>query len=133
MSMSNISTVQSLYGAFSQGEIGRIVEAMDPNCTWESVGRTSDFPTLGPRKGRGEVQVFFDAVAQHESFSEFSPKEFFAVGDKVFVLGHYALTVKRTGKRIASDWVHIFTFRGSQVAEFREFTDTAKFAEAFRS
>jgi ketosteroid isomerase-like protein len=132
MSHANVDLVQNLYAAFLRGDVLTIVRAMDPNGTWESVGRSSDFPTLGVRKGRGEVQSFFDAVSQHEDFSDFSPKEFHAVGDKVFVLGHYAMTVKKTGKPIASDWIHIFTIRGGQVAAFREFTDTAKLAEAYR-
>src|SRR5712692_9592473 len=107
MSNANVAMVQTLYAAFLRGDVLTIVRAMDPNCTWESVGRTSDFPTLGARKGRGEVQSFFDAVSQHLNFSEFSPQEFHAVGDKVFVLGHYAMTVTKTGKPLASDWVHI--------------------------
>ena len=132
MPKSNVALVQSLYAAFGRGDIATIVQAMDPNCTWEIVGRTSDFPTLGARKGRGQVQSFFDGLSQHLDYSEFSPREFYAVDDKVFVLGHSTTTVKKTGRPFVSDWVHIFTVRGTQVAAFREFTDTAKVAEAYR-
>ena len=80
-------------------------------------GRASDFPTFGPRKGQAGVQEFFTLVGSNLDFSEFSPKEFYAVGDKVFVLGHYAMTVKKTGKAMASDWVHIFTVAGGKVTD----------------
>jgi ketosteroid isomerase-like protein len=48
------------------------------------------------------------------------------------VLGHYDGTVKKNGKRADSDWVHVFTVKDGKVVHFREFTDTAKFADAWR-
>ena len=129
----NVALVKSVYAAFGKGDIATIVAAVTADIDWESVGRPSDVPTLGPRKGQAAVQEFFNIVGSSYTFSEFSPKEFYAVGDKVFVLGHYAMTVKKTGKVIESDWVHIFTFAGAKVKMFREFLDTARAAEAFRS
>ena len=41
--------------------------------------------------------------------------------------------MRKTGRSVASDWVHIFTVRDGKVVAFREFTDTAQFAEAFRA
>jgi ketosteroid isomerase-like protein len=105
---------------------------MAPDSTWETVGRPAEYPTFGPRKGQAGVKGFFDTVGQHLDFSEFSPKEFYTNGDKVFVLGHYAFKVKKTGKPVASDWIHIFTIRNDKVTAFREFMDTATAAEAYR-
>ena len=132
MNNANLALVQDLYAAFGRGDIAVIFGALDPNCRWEAVGRTSDFPTLGARKGRGAVQGFFDGLQQHLNLSEFSPREFLVADDKVVVLGHWAVTVKRTGRAMASDWVHVFTLRGGQVVGFRAFSDTAKLAEAWR-
>ena len=78
------------------------------------------------------MQGFFASVAEHLDFSEFTPKEFYPSGDKVFVLGRYAMTVKKTGLPMASDWCHIFTIREGRVTAFHEFTDTAQVAEAYR-
>jgi hypothetical protein len=77
------------------------------------------------------VQAFFDELAKLQDFSEFSPREFFSAGDKVFVLGHYAATMRKNGRKAASDWIHIFTVRGGKVTAFLEFTDTAEFARAW--
>jgi uncharacterized protein len=129
----NVSLVKSLYAAFGKNDIATIVAALTPEVTWEAVGRASDAPTFGPRKGPAAVQEFFSLVGASYTFSEFSPKEFHPVGDKVFVLGHYAMTIKKTGKAMASDWVHIFTIVGGKVTMFREFLDTARAAEAFRA
>jgi ketosteroid isomerase-like protein len=129
----NIALVKSLYAAFGKGDTASIVAAAAPNVDWETVGRASDVPTFGPRKGPAAVQEFFKLVGASYTFSEFAPKEFYPIGDKVFVLGHYTMTVKKTGKAMASDWVHIFTIAGGKVVMFREFLDTARAAEAFRS
>jgi len=127
-----ISLVKSLYAAFGKGEVATIVSATTADVVWESVGRSSDFPSFGVRKGQAGVQEFFNIVGGGLSFSDFSPKEFYALGDKVFVLGHYAYTVKKTGKSAESDWIHVFTIADGKVRSFREFSDTARGAEANR-
>ena len=78
------------------------------------------------------MQEFFKTVAENEEFADFSPREFYAVEDKVFVLGSYRLKLKKNGKPIASEWVHVFTLKDGKVSRFREHTDTAQFAEAYR-
>jgi uncharacterized protein len=103
-----------------------------PDVAWECVGRTTDYPGFGPRQGQNAVKDFFAFNDQNLAFTEFSPKEFYAVDDKVFVLGRYALTMKKNGRKHESDWVHVFTVRDGKVVEFREFSDTAQAAEAFR-
>jgi len=133
MSNANIAHVQSMYAAFGRGDVATILAGASPDIDWESVGRASDFPALGRRKGTKEVQDFFKVVAENEDFSDFSPREFYAVDDKVFVLGSYTLKLKKTGKSVASEWVHVFTLNSGKVTRFREHTDTAQFAEAYRA
>jgi len=132
MSNANVATIQSMYAAFGRGDVATIMAAVTPDIDWHCVGRPSDFPTFGLRKGPKEVGEFFKIVAEHNNFTEFSPREFYADGDKVIVLGFYAITLKKNGKAIASDWCHVFTFRDGKVAKFQEFLDTAAAAEAFR-
>ena len=131
MSNANIAQVQGLYAAFGRGDVAAIIAALTPDVDWETVGRPSDFPTLGPRKGTKAVEEFFRLVAENEDISEFTPREFYAADDKVFVLGNYKLTIRKTGKAVASEWVHVFTLRGGKVTGFREHTDTAQFALGF--
>jgi ketosteroid isomerase-like protein len=132
MSNANVDLVKSMYDAFTRGDIASILDASTENIIWESVGSQHDFPTLGRRDGRNGAQEFFASVAEHLSFSEFAPREYCPSGDRVFVLGRYAMTVKKTGRAFASDWCHVFTIDGGKVAEFREFTDTAQAAAAYR-
>ena len=51
---------------------------------------------------------------------------------KVFVRGHYAWTMRKTGKPVSSEWLHMFTVREGKLLGFEEFTDTAQFAEALQ-
>jgi uncharacterized protein len=129
----NVALAKSLYAAFGKGEIPTIIAALAPEILWETVGRGSDFPTFGVRKGPVQVQEFFALVGSNLDFSDFSPREYYPVGDKVFVLGHYAMTVKKTGKKMESDWAHVFSVVGGKVTAFKEFLDTARAAEAYKA
>ena len=132
MSQADISLVQSLYAAFGRGDIQPIIDALAPDVHWHVNGRNKDFPTIGTWKGPAAVQNFFRLVVEHEEFSDFSHQEFHAVDGKVFVLGHYAGKIKKTGRAYDSDWIHVFTIRGGKVVAYKEFTDTAQFAEGYR-
>ncbi len=132
--MSNDGTdlVRGLYAAFGRGEIDAILAAVTPGVSWESVGRSEDYPAFGPRHGVEAVRDFFRFVAENQEFTDFSPREFHAADDKVFVLGHYEAIVKKTGRKVATDWVHVVTLQDGKVSRWREHTDTAQFAEAWR-
>jgi ketosteroid isomerase-like protein len=132
MSNANITFVQGLYAAFGKGDIATVVAGAAPDVDWVVNGSRKDFPTFGAWHGAGEVKKFFDSVGQHQESKVFSPQEFYAADDRVFVLGHYEWVIRKTGRTVASDWVHVFTIRGGKVAKFREFNDTAKFVEAYR-
>ena len=133
VSETNIAVVRSAYAAYARGDIESVLSVLTPDVEWHSTGRAEDFPALGKRKGLPAAQDFFKTVRDHLEFSEFSPREFYCDRDKVFVLGYYAMTVRKNGRKFASDWVHIFTFRGGRVAQFREFLDTAQLASAFKN
>ena len=128
----NIALVQSIYAAFGRGEVATIIAALAPNVDWTVNGRSSDYPMFGNWKTPAKVQEFFQGVDQYEKFTDFSPRDYYAVDEKVFVLGHYAGSIKTTGKPFASDWIHIFTIHGGKVIGFREFSDSHQFVAAYR-
>ena|SRR5690348_2088053 len=132
MSQANVTFVQSMYAAFSRGDIETIIQACTPDIEWHSGGRKEDYPAFGLRKGAAEVRDFFRTVAGQLEFSEFLPQEFYCDRDKVFVLGQYTAAMRKNGDRVSSDWCHVFTFRGGKVEKFREFTDTAAFKTAYQ-
>jgi ketosteroid isomerase-like protein len=131
MSEANIALVKGLYAAFGRGGIEDIVGAMAPNVDWQSYGNPVHFPTLGAHRGPSEVRSFFGRVVETLEFSEFDPREFYADGDVVVALGHFTAKVKETGRVASAHWAHVFTIKGGKVVKFREYTDTASFAEAY--
>jgi ketosteroid isomerase-like protein len=132
MSNANIAFAQSLYAAFQRGDIATIAGAALPDTVWQTHGRTKDHPAIGVHKGPQGIQSFFGLVAETQDVAAFTPREFYAAGDKVFVRGHYAWTIRKTGKPVSAEWLHMFTVRDGKLLAFEEFTDTAAFAEAVR-
>jgi ketosteroid isomerase-like protein len=133
MSDANIDKVRGLYDAFLRGDIATIIGALAPDATWEITGRRKDHPVLGRRDGQQGAQEFFRTLAETQEATDFSPRSFHSSGDKVFVMGHYGWKMRKTGRTVDSDWIHVFTLKGDKVVAFREFTDTAQFAEAVRA
>ena len=133
MSNANVALIQSLYDAYRGGDLAPIIAALAPDVSWHSHGRPTDHPALGPRKGLQSVQEFFATVMGIQELTEISPREYYAVDDKVIVRGRYVWTIRKTGGKVAAEWVHIFGLRDGLIASFEEFTDTGQFAEALRA
>jgi hypothetical protein len=132
MSTANVKLVESLYDAFKRGDIAPIIAALTPKVNWTVNGRPKDYPCFGTWTGPADVQKFFGLVAETEQATDFSPREFSAAGDKVFVTGHYTWKILKTGRTVDSDWIHVFKLDNGKVTSFREFNDTAQIAEAYR-
>src|SRR5579862_9753855 len=90
-------------------------------------------PFAGQRTGREGAAEFFRLLNESDEVLHFEPREFFAKGDKVVVLGVYRARARSTGKMIDSEWVHIFTLESGKVSGWTEFCDTAAIAAAYRS
>ena len=129
----NVQIVRDCYQAFQKGELEAMFAVFAPDIEWESVGRREDFPTLGLRRGIAPVREFFRLVADILEFHAFTPHELHGVGNIVFAMGSYDMTIRKTRRRVGSDWLHVFWVKNGKVMRFREFTDTARFAEAWRS
>lgn len=128
----NTQLVQSAYAAFGRGDIPGVIATLAPAVEWQAiVGAGAHVPTTGLRRGIEGVQRFFTDLAGSVEFSQFEPREFFAGGDKVVVLGAYAGKSKMTGRTFASDWVMVFTVRDGKVVQFREYADIAAIDAAF--
>jgi ketosteroid isomerase-like protein len=99
MSQADVALVQGLYATFGRGDIATIVTAAASDIEWRLNGSRSDYPLLGTWNGPKGVQAFFDELAKLQDFSEFTPREFLAAGDRVFVLGHMPRPCARTAAR----------------------------------
>ena len=132
MSTGNVQIVRDCYQGFLSGNLERLFAALASDVAWEHAGRASDLPTFAPHHGIDGVREFFRLVGETLDFHTFAPREFHSAGNVVFVMGTYDVTVKKNRRRTASEWMHVFWLKNGKVTRFVEFTDTAKFAEAWR-
>jgi ketosteroid isomerase-like protein len=128
----NTQVVKDAYAAFQRGDIDGVLGLVGDDVEWEAVkGTEGVVPTAGVRRGRRGVAEFFSQLAQWADFQQFEPREFIAQGDQVVAIGAYTLTVKPTSRRVAAEWVMVFTIRDGRIARFREWTDSAQLVQAF--
>ena len=123
--------VEQAYASFKAGDIQTLMQSMSQDITWQ-LPEVENVPFSGKRQGRGAVGEFFSMLASLQDARSFEPREFIAQGDKVVALGHYVWQVKANGRTYESDFAHVFTIRGGQIAAFHEYTDSAAAAKAFR-
>ena len=126
----NIQTVQQIYADFGQGNIPAILGRLSPEVAWVNAGPES-VPYARRRQGVDAVQSFFASLGAAVEVQSFEPKEFFASGDRVVVLGAWSGQAKPTGKPFASEWAMAWTLRDGKVTSFRSYEDTHAIAAAF--
>jgi ketosteroid isomerase-like protein len=126
----NVQTVKNAYAAFKRGDIQGVLNELADDVEWHLPGEGL-IPQAGTYRGKDGVSRFFQNLDQTTQFAEFEPNSFVAQGDQVVAIGRYHATVKTTGRAFEADWVMVFTFKGTKVAKFREFTDTAAIAQAY--
>ena len=127
----NVALLESIYDAFTRGDIPAILNCLDPQAELIYEGSPA-IPWAGNRRGHDGWQAIFQAFGQNLDDIVFSdPMKPFAVqGDHVVFSGRYAARVKATGKRIDSPLVHLWTVRNGKVVRCVELTNTAHEASA---
>ena len=129
--MKPLQKVQEMYAAFGRGDVAFILGALAPDVTW-SVDGPAGMPFFGDRKGPNGVLKFFQELGANLDIQEFKPEQFFEFGDTVIALGVERGKAKATGKSFHGHWAHVFTFKNGQVVAFREYCNSAAFADAMR-
>lgn len=125
----NIAVIQKVYADFSRGDIESILNQLADDVVWEQPNQPA-IPYGGKRHGRESVRQFFAAVAEVE-VREFAPVEYLASGDRVVAIGHWAGTVRRTGKSFRSAWAMAWTVTDGKIRRFTAYEDTAAIVAAF--
>jgi uncharacterized protein len=102
---------------------------MDPHADLQFEA-PSTIPWAGLWQGREGWAKFFQSVGENLDEVSLTMEPVAAQGDIVVAAGRYQGRVKRTGKRIDSPLVHLWTIRNGMVVHCQELTNTAAEAAA---
>ena len=127
---SNPQVIQDLYATFQRGDIPGVLNLLHADAELNFEGPAS-IPWAGNFRGREAWSKFFQAIGNNVDQVTVQMQPFATEGDRVVAVGRYQAHVKRTGKRIDSPLVHLWTLRDGKVIRCLELTNTAAEAQAF--
>jgi uncharacterized protein len=125
----NVRLIRELYDAFSRGDVAAVLNSLDPQAELSFEGPGA-IPWAGNWHGREGWVKFFRTLGENADEITLQMEPFAAQGDNVVTAGRYRARVKRTGRRIDSPLVHLWTVRDGMVVKCLELTDTAAEAAA---
>ena len=127
----HVNTVKRLYEAFGRGDIATILANVSDQTEWGFNVAKSDVPWHATFKGKASLPGFFQAFGQVE-LAKFEPRAFLTNDDQVATLIHIEYTVRKTGRKVVQDQIHLWRFDASgKVAAMQHFEDTAQVLNAF--
>ncbi len=113
----NVQIVKDAYAAFQRGDVATILGLLSDDVTWELLG-PAEIPYAGLRRGHEGAAEFFRLLGESDEVLAFEPHRF--------------LAVKSTGRVAKTDWVHVFELRDGKAVSWREYFDSAAWAQAYR-
>jgi ketosteroid isomerase-like protein len=129
---SNVETIRSVYAAFKQGDVSAILDTLSEDVDWATETSSTVAPWYGVRHGKDAVAAFFEQFGSTMEVEEFTPVSY-AVGDSdVLTVVRMRAHNRATGKPVAMNLHHQFTFRDGKIAYHRSTEDTAQVEAAFQ-
>jgi hypothetical protein len=128
-----VAQVQAAYGDFGRGDIASLLTRLTDDVVWTTPGEGTAIPNAGRLQGKAQVGQFFAGIGETLDFHEFNPSEYIAQGDVVVALGNWDATVRGTNVRLIDVFAMVFRLRDGKIAEFREYSDSRRYAEAMAS
>jgi ketosteroid isomerase-like protein len=132
--ISNEQTVQDVYAAFLRGDVNAILAMVTDDVDWRNDRVESrECPWNGNFAGKSNVPRFFEAVGSHLDITVFEVRAIAATGAHVAVSLRIESTVKRTGRALKNDCMHLWTFApDGRISAYRHYNDTAAELAAWR-
>ena len=128
----NIKTIARIYEAFGRGDVAAILDAVTDDVDWAAEAASPAAPWYGVRHGKDAVAAFFTDFGSAMEIEEFTPVSIAANDTDVLTVVRCRARSRSTGKTIAMDLHHFFTFRDGKIAYYRGTEDTAQTEAALR-
>ena len=119
-SITNIEIVQTMYGAFKEGDLNRALSMVDPQVEW-----IERFPYEGTFIGRDALRTVFETVISEFDRYDMEFHHFLESDNLVVVLGRYRVHKIGAPRDVESSFVHAFWLRDGSVTRYEQWLDTA--------
>ena len=129
----NIKTVVAAYEAFGRGDVAAILDTVTDDVDWAAEAAAPTAPWYGVRRGKDAVAAFFTDYGSAMEVEEFTPVSFAANDTDVLSVVRCRARSRATGKSVAMNLHHFFTFRDGKIAYYRGTEDTAQTEQALRN
>ncbi len=126
----NVALVQKALEAFGRGDVQTILDLSSDDSEFRCPG-PEIIPYTGTKRGRAEIQTYFDALLTTQKNANLSIDRFVAQGDTVVAIGHYTAQVKSTGKSIDSPVMLAFELQDGKIKRHLVMGDTAAIADSY--
>ena len=128
----NIQIIETVYKAFSTGDMPTVLGSMDPNIEWNEA-ESNSLADGNPYKGPDAILegVFARLGANHEYFGLQDIKTYGVENNMVLATLRYDAKVKDTGKAYNAQAAHLWTLNDDgKITSFQQFVDTKKLADS---
>lgn len=124
------AVVQAIYEAFEAGDLPALRRLLAADLRWRQAGAA--VPAAGTQMIGAEHlidEVIRPLSDEWEGFTQ-EIQQIIACDEHAVVTGTYRGTYPRTRASLAAEFCHLWTVEGGQAQTFRQYTDTAAFADA---
>ena len=126
----NVALVQKALEAFGRGDVQTILDLSSNDSEFRCPG-PEIIPYAGTKRGRSEIQTYFDALLTTQKNANLSIDRFVAQGDTVVAIGRYTAQVISTGKPIDTPVMLAFEFQDGKIKRHLVLGDTAAIANSY--
>jgi ketosteroid isomerase-like protein len=128
----HIKTIEQVYDAFGRGDVAAILDVVTDDVDWAAEATSTVAPWYGARHGKDAVAKFFADFGTAMEVQEFTPISVAANDNDVLTVVRLRSTSRATGRSVAMDLHHVFTFRDGRISYYRGTEDTAQTEAALR-
>lgn len=120
-------TIETVYSAFSRGDIAFITSLVAPEAVWR---QSKAVPWGGDYSGPDGAAEFFARINQSAETTGFVAHESVELGNDVFSFGNYQCTMRETGKPASMDWMFRWRIEDGKITLFDSYIDSGVILQA---
>jgi len=115
-------TIESVYDAFTRGDIAHIVGLVAPDAVWR---QSKMLPWGGDYTGPSGAGEFFTKLNAAAETTGFISRENVEVGPEVYSFGTYQCVIRATAKPATMDWMFRWRVEDGRITLFDSYVDSA--------